>query len=283
MIRHDAQHPPTHPPIAPPSPAQAERLLSPFVPRGYDLYVLGVQEGVSDRVYEAIAAWTETFRLPLHTRFYSALVPPGVTPIKAAAGAYVTEAVPASGSGASASNPGPRVRISRKPGRAVTAQQLIDEARLGIMPEACTNTVDMLDRVWGRGDGAMLSPKFTGIAVFVAPVVAPYTRLLSVFKHSFGASEGSKGGVGVALGCYDVTMAFINCHMASKRSDMRRAQYCELVDRMGAKLGGRGEQTRRDTYRPSRECMLSAQPSSAPHPTIPLSSPLLPPPPQASA
>jgi hypothetical protein len=51
-----------------------------------------------------------------------------------------------------------------------------------------------LDRVWGRGDGAMLKPKFTGIAVFVARVTAPYTRLLGVYKHSFGASEGSKGG-----------------------------------------------------------------------------------------
>ena len=51
-----------------------------------------------------------------------------------------------------------------------------------------------LDRVWGRGDGAMLKPKFTGIAVFVAEVTAPYTRLLGVYKHSFGASEGSKGG-----------------------------------------------------------------------------------------
>jgi hypothetical protein len=80
-------------------------------------------------------------------------------------------------------------------------------------PCLCSN----LRRVWGRGDGALLSPKFTGIAVFVAPVVAPYTRLLSVFKHSFGASEGSKGGVGVALGCYDVTLAFVNTHMASKK------------------------------------------------------------------
>lgn len=94
--------------------------------------------------------------------------------------------------------------------------------------------------MWGRGDGAMLTPKFTGIAVFVAPVVAPYIRLLGMYKHSFGASEGSKGGVGVALGLYDVTVAFINTHMASKRSDMRRAQYCELVDRLGGKLGGRG-------------------------------------------
>jgi hypothetical protein len=94
--------------------------------------------------------------------------------------------------------------------------------------------------VWGRGDGAMLLPKFTGMAVFVAPVVAPYVRLLGMYKHSFGASEGSKGGVGVALGLYDVTMAFINTHMASKRPELRRAQYQELVDRLGGKLGGRG-------------------------------------------
>lgn len=97
-----------------------------------------------------------------------------------------------------------------------------------------------LDRVWGRGDGAMVVPKYTGIAVFVSPVVAPYVRLLGMYKHSFGASEGSKGGVGVALGLYDVTLAFVNTHMASKRADLRRAQYCELVDRLGSKLGGRG-------------------------------------------
>ena len=51
-----------------------------------------------------------------------------------------------------------------------------------------------LDRVWGRGDGAILTQKFTGIAVFVAKLTAPYVRLLGVYKHSFGAAEGSKGG-----------------------------------------------------------------------------------------
>jgi hypothetical protein len=86
----------------------------------------------------------------------------------------------------------------------------------------------------------MLTPKYTGIAVFVAPVVAPYVRLLGMYKHSFGASEGSKGGVGVALGLYDVTAAFVNVHMASKRPDLRRQQYQELIDRLGSKLGGRG-------------------------------------------
>jgi endonuclease/exonuclease/phosphatase family metal-dependent hydrolase len=49
-----------------------------------------------------------------------------------------------------------------------------------------------------------------------------------------------QGGVGVAMGLYDVNVVFVNAHMASKKPDMRRAQYCELVDRLGAKLGGRG-------------------------------------------
>ncbi len=57
-----------------------------------------------------------------------------------------------------------------------------------------------LDRVWGRGDGAILQPKFTGIAVFVSEAVAPFVRILGVYKHSFGKSEGSKGGVCVNKG-----------------------------------------------------------------------------------
>ena len=66
--------------------------------------------------------------------------------------------------------------------------------RVSHAPPPSYHPCPQLDRVWGRGDGAMLKPKFTGIAVFVARVTAPYTRLLGVYKHSFGASEGSKGG-----------------------------------------------------------------------------------------
>lgn len=110
----------------------------------------------------------------------------------------------------------------------------------GKPPTPVTTVLNMMDRVYGRGDGALLRPKFTGIAVFVSAAAAPYVRLLGVYKHSFGATEGSKGGVGVALGVYDQTMAFVNCHLASKRIAARQQQYSELVERLGAKLGGRG-------------------------------------------
>lgn len=38
-------------------------------------------------------------------------------------------------------------------------------------------------------------------------------------------------GVGVALGVYDLTLAFVNCHLASKKVHARRQQYMDLVDR----------------------------------------------------
>lgn len=123
------------------------KLLAPFIPQGYDLYVLGVQEGISDKVYEAVEAHTGTFRLPLNAKLYPA-----------------REHKRELGKG---------VR-SRRLGRAIPVQSFLDDARDGILPDSVASTGDMLDRVWGRGDGALLTPKFTGIGVFVAPVVAPY-------------------------------------------------------------------------------------------------------------
>lgn len=119
--------------------------------------MLGVQEGVSDRMFDAFAAWTETFRVPLHTKLYTATVPPGVTPPTASAGETVADGgssvysgarggVPSSSASTSGGGGGPRLRIERKPGRAIPVQQLVEEARLGINPDPCTNTVDMLDR-----------------------------------------------------------------------------------------------------------------------------------------
>jgi hypothetical protein len=199
-----------------------------LAPQGYDVYVLGVQEGVNDKVFEAFACHTNTYRVPLHCKLYPAKENPGAP------------AAPR-GSESAILSPGPAKKVSsRRLGHAITIQSLIEDKEAGYEPEPVAVSADMLDRVWGRGDGALLTPKFTGIAVFVTRAAAPFVRLLGVYKHSFGASEGSKGGVGVALGIHDCTMAFVNVHMASKRNDVRRAQYCELVDRLGAKLGGRG-------------------------------------------
>lgn len=87
---------------------------------------------------------------------------------------------------------------------------------------------DRPDRVLGRGDGSIMHQKFTGIALFVNPALAEHVTVLGVDNHSFGAprhaaarglapcdhgavrragkTEGSKGGVGVAVRLYTVTM-----------------------------------------------------------------------------
>jgi hypothetical protein len=197
----------------------ATNLLSPFVPKGYDVYLLGIQEGISDKIFEAIASYTNTFRLPLHSKLYPAKSTPlGGAPVPRDA----------------------KTLRSRRIGRAISVAQLVSEADNGNRFLPVANQADMLDRVWGRGDGALLTPKFTGVGVFISREISANARLLGVYKHSFGASEGSKGGVGVALGLHGVTLVFVNVHMASKDVIMRRAQYRELVARLGAKLGGRG-------------------------------------------
>ncbi len=94
---------------------KAAQLLAPFLPMGYDVYVLGVQEGICDAVFDAVEAVTETFRLPLNCRVY-----------------------PARDTG--------KVR-SRRLGRAIKAQAFIDDARAGVAADPVVSTADMVSAV----------------------------------------------------------------------------------------------------------------------------------------
>ena len=130
----------------------------------------------------------------------------------------------------------PRLQVrSRRMGHAINVGQLMDDIDAGLGPDPVVTASDMLDRVRSGGH-------FTGMAVFVAPVVAPYVRLLGVYKHGFGTLEGSHGGVGVALGLYDVTVAFVGAQLSFKKATKRRTEYMDLCERLGKKLGGRGFQ-----------------------------------------
>ena len=99
---------------------EVARILAPFVPKGLDVYVFAVQEGVSDKIYEAIEQYTGCFRLPLHTRLYSAR--------------------DASKEGAG----GARMARSRRVGQAIRTQDFINEARMKLAPEPLGNTSDMV-------------------------------------------------------------------------------------------------------------------------------------------
>lgn len=96
---------------------EVSRLLSPFVPKGLDVYVLAVQEGVCDKMYEAFEQYTGCFRLPMHRRLYS------------------SQSEQVSGR-------------SRRVGTAVRVQSFLNEARARANPEPLANTADMVSVLW---------------------------------------------------------------------------------------------------------------------------------------
>lgn len=137
-------------------PGRVSAMLEAWVPQGYDVYVLAVQECVGESLYTAFAQHTGTYMLPLNSK---------LLPAREDATTEVR---------------------SRRMGHAINVGQLMDDADNGLGPDPVVTAADMLDRVRSGGH-------FTGVAVFVAPVVAPYVRLLGVYKHSFGAMAGSHG------------------------------------------------------------------------------------------
>ena len=138
---------------------EVARLLEAWVPANYDVYVLAVQECVGDGLYAAFAEYTGTYQLPLNFK---------LSPAREDATTQVR---------------------SRRMGHAINVGQLMSDVEAGLGPDPVVTAADMLDRVRGGGH-------FTGMAVFVSPVVAPYVRLLGVYKHGFGALEGSHGACG---------------------------------------------------------------------------------------
>ncbi len=91
------------------------KTLSSFVRPGYDVYVLGLQEGVCEAFYDAVAMYTETYRLPLNGRVYPSR------------------------------DIGGKAR-SRRMGRAIRVDSFIEDAQRGIVPDPVVSTADMVSR-----------------------------------------------------------------------------------------------------------------------------------------
>lgn len=174
------------------------RMLRMLAPPGYDLYVLGIQEGMSDAVLDFFAQSTGTIRMPLVPCEEGKEGPLGGTPRGSMGG-------------------GKGGRKSHK--------------------EVTDKTAEGNDRVLGRGDGSLTTLKYTGIAVFVPARMLPFVRINRVCSCSFGATEGSKGGAGVSLRVHGATMAFISVHMASKKISARLQQYMQVCKQLGGGLG----------------------------------------------
>lgn len=96
------------------------------------------------------------------------------------------------------------------------------------------------DRVWGRGDGSFINPKYTGIAVYVSTYLLPYFQHISTGGSNLSLFEGSKGGAGFTCRIRGTTLAFVSVHLPAKGSEERRRAYRFLSKQMGSVLGCRG-------------------------------------------
>lgn len=165
---------------------RAQRLLQPFIPPGYDVYVLGVQECVSDSIFECfdgllVAEGCRKLRLD-STNIASSLTSP------------------ANGGAAVATD---------------------------------------MSKLLGRGDGSLLSLKFTGIAIYVRLNLLGDAKVLAVTNFPF-TSVQSRGAVAAAISVFGRNILFINSHLEAKNNDIRREQYTKLVVALGSQLAETG-------------------------------------------
>ncbi|KAG7383596.1 hypothetical protein PHYPSEUDO_003522 [Phytophthora pseudosyringae] len=158
-------------------------MLQNFLPHGYQLYVLGVQEGVSENVYHAVEAYLN--RNERGARYYRMEM----------------------------RNSNFMVNHKNHP------------------PDA------VIDAVHGRGDGAFVGTKFTGMAVFYCADIQDKVKLIRAGAHKFKLTSGSKGGVAVALMINHTTIVFVNCHLDARNDTYRREQIRNLNASLGRVMG----------------------------------------------
>lgn len=158
-------------------------MLQHLLPHGYQLYVLGVQEGVSENVYHAVEAYLN--RNASGMRYY-------------------------------------RMELRNSRFQLANKNHPIDA---------------VIDAVHGRGDGAFVGTKFTGLAVFTSAAVQDKVKLVRAGVHKFNITSGSKGGVAVALLVHNTTIVFVNCHLDARNDTYRREQVRTLNAQLGKVMG----------------------------------------------
>jgi len=265
---------------------RAQRLLQPFVPPGYQIYVLGVQDCISDSVFDGLSGLLEAegcrrIRLDSNLSYMSAdhynTGSGGLSSHDHGAGINRNN----SGSSSSSNSSSMRDRASVDIGRPSLYAETLDDGHhaagvgnssghsssssiMATPTPTCTSGVVLgsgisspgdLSKLVGRGDGSLLSMKYTGVAVYVHVDLLADVRLLSVTNLPLQASSSSgsssagstsKGGVAVALSVMGRTIVFVCCQLdsvsssSSSDSMSKEDQYRELMTRLGTQLAEPG-------------------------------------------
>jgi len=104
-----------------------------------------------------------------------------------------------------------------------------------------SNTSSDPARLNGRGDGSLISTKFTGMAVFLQEQFENEVTVLAVTQLAF-SNVTCKGGVAVALSFAGRSIVFVSCHLEAHHNkvEVRREQYRMLVTQLGSSLAEEG-------------------------------------------
>ena len=95
-----------------------------------------------------------------------------------------------------------------------------------------------VDRIYGRGDGSLVFPKYTGLAIYVrrSLIATGEVSYLSSGACRVGKT-GSKGGVGILIRVLGSSVVFVNCHLAANSQTKRIEHYRKISSKLGAKIG----------------------------------------------
>lgn len=91
-------------------------------------------------------------------------------------------------------------------------------------------------KIYGRGDGSFISPKFTGIRVYCKRTWLEHVSVVGAAGASAGINEGSKGAVGALMRVKDTTLLAVSCHLAKHDLQKRRDQYGEICRKLAEGL-----------------------------------------------
>lgn len=224
----------------------AHKLIE-FLPKGYDIYVLGTQEKVSKHVHKAVLA-----RLNTMNRVNSQLNDDDEEAYEHHGVQFMRMDLTPDERGSSKKPFETSKRELRAESFGLTSSGVSASSMSNIEFSAAYGTTDSMSRptkkkkmrkhkkqeVKGRGDGAFLTSKTTSLAVYHAVHLEPLLEVAHIGAHKFSFKSGSKGGLAVMLRAgAEQTITFANCHLEANRPALRRQQLQTLAVELPRAMG----------------------------------------------
>lgn len=185
------------------------QLLRPFVPSGYDIYFIGIQEGVKEGVFELMEGL---------------LASEGCRRIRL------------DSLNATNGNNGQNTEVKED-----NWQEMGGDG--GGSSRASVAAGGDMSKIIGRVDGSsgMFSSKYSGIALFVRQQYLPYLKVHTLNQYAVAPQQSSsKGAVGVVCSILGRTVLFLTAELESKDNEKRRRQFADITTSLGSLMGERG-------------------------------------------